>query len=86
MSCDVERLVCLHGFTRAVLTMSSMKTPIKLTVNEPTPGSFAWMLTETDSEGANPLVLRRAEDVTDSYELALASGQRALDAAIRRLT
>ncbi len=61
-----------------------MNTPIKLTVTEPTPGSFIWTLLETDAEGTHPLVLRRAEDVSDSYEVALASGKRALDAAIRQ--
>lgn len=60
-----------------------MKNPIKLTVSEPTPGSYVWTLLETDAEGASPLVLRRADDAAETYEMALASGQRALASALR---
>ncbi|MDB5827293.1 MAG: hypothetical protein JWQ73_1513 [Variovorax sp.] len=63
--------------------MVPMKQPIKLTVSEPTPGSYVWTLLETDADGASPLVLRKAEDAAESYEVALASGQRALASALR---
>jgi len=59
-------------------------TPIKLTIEEPTPGEFVWKLLQTDTEGTHPLVLRTADDTSGSYELALASGQRALDSEIRK--
>lgn len=61
-----------------------MKPAIKLIIDEPTPGSYAWTLLETDDKGANPLRIASAEDTVDTYELALASGQRALDSVIRR--
>jgi hypothetical protein len=61
-----------------------MTPAIKLIIDEPTPGSFVWTLLETDDKGANPLTLSSAQDSADSYELALASGQRALDSVIRR--
>ena len=62
-----------------------MTHPIELIVDEPAPGSFVWRLLETDANGANPTVLRSAYDATDSYELALASGQRALQSEIRNI-
>ena len=52
-------------------------------ITEPAPGSYVWTLLETDAEGEHPRVLRKAEDSADAYELALASGKRALDSAIR---
>lgn len=60
-----------------------MTHPIELIVVEPAPGSFVWKLLETDANGANPTVLRSAFDPADSYEAALASGQRALHSEIR---
>jgi hypothetical protein len=59
-------------------------TPIKLTIEEPTPGAFVWKLLQTDTQGTHPLVLRTADDTAESYELALSSGQRALDSEIRK--
>ncbi len=61
-----------------------MTQPIKLIIEEPTPGSFVWRLLETDTEGGHARILRSAEDEADSYELSLASGQRAHDTEIRR--
>lgn len=60
-----------------------MNNPIKLAVSEPAPGSYVWTLLETDIEGASPVVLRKAEDAVETYEVALASEQRALAAALR---
>ena len=34
-----------------------MKNPIKLTIDEPAPGSFVWALLQTDTEGAPQKVL-----------------------------
>lgn len=59
--------------------------PIELIVDEPTPGSFVWRLLETDADGAHPTVLRSAFDAADSYEVALAAGQRALHSEIRAI-
>ena len=59
-------------------------TPIKLTIEEPKPGAFVWKLLQTDTEGTRTLVLCAADDTTESYELALAIGQRALDSEIRK--
>ncbi|VWX55676.1 conserved hypothetical protein [Burkholderiales bacterium 8X] len=63
-----------------------MKNPIKLTIDEPVPGSFIWTLLETDPDGAPRKVLRSAEDGYESYEAALASGTRMMDAELRRET
>ena len=63
-----------------------MTHPIELIIEEPALGSYFWRLLETDAEGANPKVLRDAFDATDSYEAALAAGQRALQTEIRRRT
>ena len=63
--------------------MRPMNSSIKLTVDEPLPGQFVWTLLETDRDGGHPLILRSAGDALDSYEAALASGQRALDSEIR---
>ena len=63
-----------------------MTHPIELIIEEPVPGSFVWRLLETDANGANPTVLRSAFDAADSYEAALASGQRALHSEIRNIT
>ncbi|MDM0110674.1 hypothetical protein QTI66_00855 [Variovorax sp. J22R133] len=60
-----------------------MKQPIELIVAEPQPGRFVWRLLETDTEGANPKILVSAFDPVDTYEEALASGQRALQSEIR---
>jgi hypothetical protein len=62
-----------------------MTHPIELIVEEPAPGSFVWRLLETDADGANRTVLRSAFDPADSYEAALASGQRALRSEIRNI-
>ena len=63
-----------------------MTHPIELIIEEPALGSYVWRLLETDAEGANPKVLRDAFDSADSYEAALAAGQRALQTEIRRRT
>jgi len=63
--------------------MRSMTTPIKLTVDERLPGQFVWTLFQTQADGSHPLVVRQSDGPVDSYELALASGQRALGSAIR---
>ncbi|MDP9931475.1 hypothetical protein J2X90_000462 [Variovorax paradoxus] len=63
-----------------------MTHPIELIIEEPALGSYVWRLLETDTEGANPKVLRDAFDAADSYEAALAAGQRALQTEIRRRT
>lgn len=61
-----------------------MTTPIKLTVDERLPGQFVWTLLETQADGSRPLICKQSEEPADSYELALASGQRALGSAIRQ--
>lgn len=61
-----------------------MNHPIELTIAEPLPGQFVWHLLETNHEGKEPRVLRSAFEAADSYELALASGQRALKSEIRQ--
>ncbi|WP_431125152.1 hypothetical protein [Variovorax paradoxus] len=61
-----------------------MTQPIELIIEEPALGSYVWRLLETDTEGANPKVLRDAFDAADTYEAALAAGQRALQTEIRR--
>ena len=63
-----------------------MKNPIKLTIDEPAPGSFVWTLLETDTEGAPRKVLKSAEYGADTYEAALAAGTRVMDAELRRST
>jgi hypothetical protein len=63
-----------------------MKNPIKLTIDEPAPGSFVWTLLETDTEGAPQKVLKSAEYGADTYEAALAAGTRVMDAELRRST
>jgi hypothetical protein len=62
-----------------------MKHPIKLTIDEPAPGSFTWTLLETDDSGKPQKVLKSAEYDSDSYEAALAAGTHAMDAELRRL-
>ena len=61
-----------------------MTHPIELIIEEPALGSYVWRLLETDTDGANPKVLRDAFDPADTYEAALAAGQRALQSEIRR--
>jgi hypothetical protein len=61
-----------------------MTQPIELIIEEPALGSYVWRLLETDTNGANPKVLRDAFDPADTYEAALAAGQRALQSEIRR--
>jgi hypothetical protein len=61
-----------------------MKNPIKLTIDEPAPGSFVWTLLETDPDGAPRKVLKAAEYGADTYEAALAAGTRVMDAELRR--
>ncbi len=61
-----------------------MKNPIKLIVEEPAPGSFMWTLFETDAGGAPRKVLKSAEYGADTYEAALASGTRVMDAELRK--
>ncbi|MBU2287604.1 MAG: hypothetical protein KKC85_14375, partial [Gammaproteobacteria bacterium] len=58
--------------------------PIKLVIDEPSPGSFVWTLLETDASGAPHKVVKAAEYGADTYEGALASGTRALDAALHK--
>ncbi|MDP9600290.1 UNVERIFIED_ORG: hypothetical protein J2W38_000060 [Variovorax paradoxus] len=60
-----------------------MTHPIELTIEEPLPGAFVWQLLETDDQGTHPRVLRKAFEPAESYELALSSGQRALQSEIR---
>jgi len=66
------------------MQVGRMTQPIELIIEEPALGSFVWRLLETDAEGANPKVLRDAFDPADTYEAALAAGQRALYSEIRR--
>jgi len=61
-----------------------MTKPIELIVEEPMPGSFVWRLLETDAKGEHPRVIGSAFDPLDSYEVALAAGQGALNSEIRR--
>ncbi|MDH6592629.1 hypothetical protein M2165_002518 [Variovorax sp. TBS-050B] len=63
-----------------------MTQPIELIVEEPAVGSYVWRLLETDANGTHPKVLRDAFDPADTYEAALAAGQRALQSEIRRRT
>lgn len=58
--------------------------PLQLSVEEPQPGVFLWVLMQTDARGAPVRVARRAEEGCDSYEAALAAGTRALDAQLHR--
>ena len=58
--------------------------PIKLIVDEPQPGSFFWVLVQTALDGSAPKEIKSSEGPVDSYEGALASGTRALDAMIRK--
>ena len=60
-----------------------MTHPIELTIEEPLPGAFVWQLLETDDQGKRPRVLRKAFEPAESDELALSSGQRALQSEIR---
>ena len=66
------------------MQVGRMTQPIELIIEEPALGSFVWRLLETDANGANPKVLRDAFDPADTYEAALAAGQRALQSEIRR--
>ena len=66
------------------MQVGRMTQPIELIIEEPALGSFVWRLLETDANGANPKVLRDAFDPADTYEAALAAGQRALHSEIRR--
>ena len=66
------------------MQVARMTQPIELIIEEPALGSFVWRLLETDANGANPKVLRDAFDPADTYEAALAAGQRALHSEIRR--
>lgn len=62
-----------------------MKHPsIKLTIDEPAPGSFVWTLLQTDESGAPQKVLKSAEYGSDTYEAALAAGTHAIDAELRK--
>ncbi|HYP85553.1 hypothetical protein [Variovorax sp.] len=61
-----------------------MTHPIELIVEEPMPGSYVWRLLETDDSGGNARVIGMAFDPADSYEVALAAGQGALNHEIRR--
>ncbi len=61
-----------------------MKNPIKLVIDERAPGAFIWTLLECDAAGAPHKVLRAAEYGSDTYEAALAAGNRMMDAEIRR--
>jgi len=56
--------------------------PLQLQVKESEPGSFVWTLVQTDATGAPLKVVRSAEAGADSYEAALASGTRALNAQL----
>lgn len=56
---------------------------LKLIVEEPQPGAFVWKLQQTDADGQPTRILRECEAPADSYEVALASGTRALQAALR---
>jgi len=56
--------------------------PLQLQVEEPVPGSFVWKLVQTDGSGAPIKVVRQSEDGADTYEAALASGTRALNAQL----
>ncbi|RDI18589.1 hypothetical protein DFR41_11436 [Pseudacidovorax intermedius] len=57
--------------------------PLKLIVEEPQPGAFVWKLQQTDANGQPMRTVREGESPADSYEVALASGTRALQAALR---
>lgn len=61
-----------------------MKNPIKLVVDERAPGSYLWTLLECDAGGAPKKVVRAAEYAADTYEAALATGTRMMDAEIRK--
>ena len=57
---------------------------IKLNIDEPTPGQYFWRVIESDARGQQQRTLRAADESANSYELALASGQLALKAAMRQ--
>ncbi|MDM0012805.1 hypothetical protein QTH87_10225 [Variovorax sp. J22P168] len=61
-----------------------MTNPIKLVIDEPVPGSFIWTLLECDAGGVPRKVMRAAEYGADTYEAALATGTRMMDAEIRK--
>lgn len=56
---------------------------LKLIVEELQPGAFVWKLQQTDGNGQPTRTVREGESPADSYEAALASGTRALQAALR---
>lgn len=58
--------------------------PLQLSVEEPQPGDFLWVLMETDAQGRPVRIARRAEATCASYEAALAAGTRALNAHLHR--
>ena len=58
--------------------------PLQLSVEEPQPGDFLWVLMETDARGRPLRITRRAEAACGSYEAALAAGTRALNAQMHR--
>lgn len=58
--------------------------PLQLSVEEPQPGDFLWVLMQTDADGRPVRVTRRAEEASFSYEAALAAGTRALHAQLHR--
>ncbi len=57
--------------------------PVKLIIDEPAPGSFYWVLVQTGSDGTGGAELKSSEASAESYEAALASGTRALEAVLR---
>ena len=58
--------------------------PLKLIVDEPSPGSFFWVLVQTGPDGAEKQELKSSHEPADTYEAALAAGTRALNAMVRR--
>ncbi|KQP14226.1 hypothetical protein [Pseudorhodoferax sp. Leaf267] len=59
---------------------------MKLVIEEPHPGAYVWALMETDDRGKTVRVAQRAEEASDSYEAALATGTRRLHAALHAQT
>jgi hypothetical protein len=57
---------------------------IKLTIEETRAEQFLWRLVETDDSGRNARTIDSAREPAESYELALSSGQLALNSNIRK--
>jgi len=70
--------------TETSIRFARTEVMIKLNIDEPAPGQYFWRVVESDARGQQQQILRCADECANSYELALASGQLALKAAMRQ--